>query len=432
MLCNVIATRKPRLYQGFRTVYLTLLFALCACSAKKDPPKTPPPVPVTVATSVLKTVPVQIKAIGNVEAFNTVSIKAQVNGAIARVHFREGDDVRKGALLFTIDPRPFDAALKQAEAALAKDRAQAKYAREQVGRYAALLKDGIVTQDQHDQLAANADAYDAAIAADRAAVDNARIQLGYCYIHSPIDGRTGNLAVKIGNLVKANDVPILVTINQITPILVTFTVPEKELGEIKNYLAEGKLKVDAVIPNDPKGPESGSISFLDNTVDMTTGTIKLKGTFANSGRRLWPGQFVNVVLILTTRPNSVVVPTRAVQTGQQGEFIFVVKKDNTVESRPVTVALALGEESVIGRGVNPGETVVTDGQLRLIPGAKVEVKQGQGTGDRGREIPRNRLKKIRATGNEYRRNIHSPAYRRHPWSCSPSLSSAWLLTGSCR
>jgi multidrug efflux system membrane fusion protein len=383
MSCYVVATRKPRPFPGLRTVYITLLFALCACSAKKEPPKAPPPVPVTVAIAVQKTVPVQIKAIGNVEAFNTVSIKAQVNGAISRVHFREGDDVRKGALLFTIDPRPFDAALKQADAAMAKDRAQAKFASEQVQRYGSLLKDGIVTQDQYDQLRANADAYEAAIASDRAAVDNARIQLGYCSIRSPIDGRTGNLAVKVGNLVKANDVPVLVTINQITPILVTFTVPEKELGQIKKYLAEGKLKVDAVIPNDPNGPESGSISFLDNAVDMTTGTIKLKGTFANTGRRLWPGQFINVVMTLTTRPNSVVVPTRAVQTGQQGEFIFVVKKDNAVESRPVTVALSLGEESVIGSGVNPGETVVTDGQLRLIPGAKVDVKQGQGTGDRG-------------------------------------------------
>lgn len=386
MKCFVIGARKPDILPGFNPVYIfifPLLIALCACSARKDPPKAPPPVPVTVAVAVQKDVPVQIRAIGNVEAFNTVSIKAQVNGAISRVHFREGDDVHKGALLFTIDPRPYDAALKQAEAALAKDRTQAKFASEQVQRYGSLLKDGIVTQDQYDQLRANADAYEAAIAADRAAVDNARIQLGYCYIHSPIDGRTGNLAVKTGNLVKANDVPILVTINQVTPILVTFTVPEKELGEIKNYLAAGKLKVDAVIPNDPKGPESGSISFLDNAVDMTTGTIKLKGTFANSGRRLWPGQFINVVMTLTTRPNSVVVPTLAVQTGQQGEFIFVVKKDNSVESRPVTVALSLGEESVIGRGVNPGETVVTDGQLRLVPGARVEVKQGQGTGDRG-------------------------------------------------
>jgi membrane fusion protein, multidrug efflux system len=374
MLCYLIAIRKPRFFRAFRTVSFILLFALGACSAGKEPPKARPPVPVTVAIAVQKTVPVQIKAIGNVEAYNTVAIKAQINGQVARVHFREGEAVRKGALLFTIDPRPFDAALKQAEAALAKDRAQAKFARDQVQRYAALLKDGIVTQDQYDQLAANADAYDAAIAADRAAVDNARIQLGYCYIRSPIDGRTGNLAVKTGNLVKANDVPVLVTINQIRPIFATFTVPEKELIEIKKYLAGGKLKVEVEIPNDSKAPENGTISFLDNTVDPTTGTIKLKGTFSNDAQRLWPGQFVNIVLTLTTRPNCVVLPTRAIQTGQQGQFVFVVKSDRSVDSRPVVTGDALDGESVIDRGINPGETVVTDGQLQLIPGSKVEIK----------------------------------------------------------
>jgi multidrug efflux system membrane fusion protein len=189
------------------------------------------------------------------------------------------------------------------------------------------------------------------------------------------------MAVKVGNLVKANDVPVLVTINQVSPIYATFTVPEKELSEIKKYRTMGNLKVEAAIPNDPNPAESGTISFIDNAVDTTTGTIKMKGTFANTGRRLWPGQFVNCIMTLTTIPNAVTVPTRAVQTGQQGTFIFVVKKDNTVESRPITVTLSMGDESVIGRGVNAGETVVTDGQLSLVPGAKVEVKQG--AGDRG-------------------------------------------------
>ena len=363
---------------------LVLLLSLGACSAKKEPPKAKPPSPVTVAISVQKDMPVQIRAIGNVEPYNTVSIKAQINGQIYRVHFREGQDVRKGDLLFTIDPRPFEAALKQAEAALVKDQAQANYTKEQVRRYGSLLKDGIVTQDQYDQLRANADSFDAAIAADRAGVDNAKVQLAYCYIHSPIDGRTGNLMVQVGNLVKANDVPVLVTINQVSPIYATFTVPEKDMMEIRKYLAGGKLKVDAIIPNDPRGPESGTISFLDNTVDSTTGTIKLKGTFANPSQRLWPGQFVNVVLTLTTRSNAVVVPTQAIQTGQQGQFVFVVKPDLTVETRPVVIGLAQGDESVIEKGVNPGEMVVTDGQLRLIPGTKVEVKQGTGTGEQGK------------------------------------------------
>ncbi len=359
----------------------SLFLSLSACSSKKEPPKERPPVPVVTAGVVRKSVPVQIRAIGNVEAYNTVSVKAQVNGTISRVHFTEGEDVRKGALLFTIDSRPFEAALRQAEATLARDRAQAKFAREQAKRYGSLLTDGIVTQDQSDQLTANADALEAAIAADRAAADNARIQLGYCYIRSPIDGRTGNLAVRTGNLVKANDVPVLVTINQLNPIYVTFTVPEKELLTIKQYLAGGKLGVDAVIPNDPKVPESGTISFLDNAVDTTTGTIKLKGTFPNTGRRLWPGQFVNVVLTLTSHPDALVVPTQALQTGQTGQFVFVVKPDRIVESRPVVTGEVIDGETVINSGLKAGETVVTDGHLQLAPGTKVVIKT---EGDKGR------------------------------------------------
>ncbi len=363
---------------------LLMVLPLAACSGEKKGVVTPnPPVPVTVTTPVVKTVPVQIRAIGNVEAYNTVSVKAQVNGQISRVHFREGQDVRKGELLFTIDPRPFKAALKQAEATLAKDQAQAMFAREQARRYGELLKDGIVTQDQYDQLRANADAYTAAINADRAQVENARIQLGYCFIRSPIDGRTGNLAVQVGNLVKANDVPVLVTINQISPIYATFSIPEKDLVELRKHMAGGPLRVDAQVPNDPAGPEEGTFSFLDNSVDSTTGTIRLKGTFPNRHHRLWPGQFVNVTLILTSRPNVVVIPTRAIQTGQEGQFVFVVKADRTVELRPVTVSMTLNDESVIDKGVGSGETVVTDGQLRLSPGAKVEVKATPATPAKG-------------------------------------------------
>jgi len=276
---------------------VSLLLVLCACSARKEAPKAKPPVPVTVASAVQKSVPVQIRAIGNVEAYNTVSIKAQINGQLARVHFTEGQDVRKGELLFTIDPRPFDAALKQAIAALAKDQAQAKYSKVQLSRYGSLLKDGIVTQDQYDQLRANADSFDLAIAADRAGIDNAKLQLEYCYIRAPISGRTGNLAVNVGNMVKANDVPVLVTINQISPIFATFSVPESDMVELRKYLGRG-IKVEAFVTGDEGRPESGSISFLDNTVDTTTGSIKLKGVFANSGRRLWPGQFVKVVITM--------------------------------------------------------------------------------------------------------------------------------------
>jgi membrane fusion protein, multidrug efflux system len=384
MECSIRGVREWRSLSVRSPLFacgLAILLVAGACSARKEPSPVRPPVPVTAAKAVRKDVPVQIRVIGNVEAYNSVSIKAQINGPVTRVHFREGDDVRKGAMLFTIDPRPFEAALRQAEAALAKDRAQAKYARDQVERYGSLLKEGIVTQDQYDQLAANADAYDAAIAADRANVDNARIQLGYCNIRSPIDGRTGNQAVKAGNLVKANDLPVLVTINQITPIYVTFTVPEKELPVIKRYLAAGKLTVDAVIPSDAKGSERGTITFLDNSVDATTGTIRLKGMFPNGDRRLWPGQFVNIVLTLTTIPGALVVPSQAVQTGQSGQYLFVVRGDRSVESRPVTTGEMDDGETVITGGLRPGETVVTDGQLQLVPGARVEIKGERAKGE---------------------------------------------------
>jgi len=356
--------------------------ALAACGAKDDKPAPRPPVPIRATVALQKTVPVQIRAIGNVEAFNTVSIKAQVSGVVAKVHFREGQDVRKGDLLFTIDPRPFEASLKQAEATLAKDRAQLRNAREQVKRYGSLLKDGIVTPEQYDQLETTAEALEATIAADRAAVDNARIQLGYCFIRSPITGRTGNLAVDVGNLVKANDLPILVTINQVFPIYATFTVPERDMVELRRYLRQG-LKVEASVTGDETAGESGTISFLDNAVDTATGTIKVKGTFANGNHRLWPGQFVTVVITLTSLPNAVVVPSQAVQTGQQGQFLFVVKPDQTVEMRPVTVGTTIGSETVISSGVKPGDRVVTDGQVRLTPGAKVVEagKPGPATGN---------------------------------------------------
>ncbi|HEY6839111.1 MAG TPA: efflux RND transporter periplasmic adaptor subunit [Geobacteraceae bacterium] len=351
---------------------------LAGCSGgKKEQPKTRPPVPINAAASVQKTVPYQIKAIGNVEAYNTVALKAQVSGVVSKVHFREGDDVKKGQLLFTIDPRPFEASLKQAEAALTKDSALARNAQEQVRRYGSLLKEGIVTQEQYDQLRTTAESYEATIVADRAAIDNAKILLGYCYIRAPIAGRTGNLAVNVGNMVKANDVPVLVTINQISPIYATFTVPERDMVEVRKYLGRG-VKVEAFVTGDGSRSEAGTISFFDNAVDPATGTIKLKGTFANGDRRLWPGQFVNVVLTLTNLPNAVVVPTQAIQTGQQGRYVFVVKQDQTVEQRPVTTGIAVGSETVIEKGVAAGETLVTDGQVRLVPGAKVELKQDKG------------------------------------------------------
>lgn len=352
------------------------LLCCTACTAKKGKPKAKPPVPVKVAQAVQKNVPVQVKAIGNIEAYTSVAIKSQVNGQIARVHFAEGSDVEKGALLISIDPEPFQATLSQCEAALAKDQAQANFARDQVNRYEGLLKDGIVTRDQFDLLRSNAESLSATLAADRAAVKNARIQLGYCSIRSPIAGRTGTIALHPGNLVKANDQAI-VTINQVRPVYATFSLPEKRLAEVKRAMAAGQLKIEAVIPNEPSGTEVGTISFLDNAVNPATGTIKLKGVFANTSRKLWPGQYTDVLITLASRQNAVVVPTHAIQTSQQGEFVYVVMPDNTVEMRQVTSAAAAGQEAVIEKGLAPGETVVTDGQLRLTPGTTVETKEKQ-------------------------------------------------------
>ncbi|HVB38726.1 MAG TPA: efflux RND transporter periplasmic adaptor subunit, partial [Vicinamibacterales bacterium] len=333
----------------------------------------PMAVPVTVGQVVEKAMPVELTVIGTVEAYSTVQVKSQVQGEILSVHFKEGDDVNKGDLLFNIDPSNFQATLQQAEANLARDTAQSNNAAQELKRYADLMKRGIATQEQYDTAHTSVASYEASIRADQATIDNAKLQLSYCSIRAPISGRTGALLVHAGNLVKVNDVP-LVVINQISPIYVTFAVPEAQLPDIKRYRAAGTLHVEATVPNDAGPSAKGTITFVDNAVDPTTGTIKLKGTFPNQDHRLWPGQFVNVVLTLTTQPNAIVVPTQAVQSGQQGQYVFVVKPDQTVESRPVELARTLGNEAVITTGLKPGETVVTDGQLRLVPGAKVSIK----------------------------------------------------------
>ncbi|MBZ5726713.1 MAG: efflux RND transporter periplasmic adaptor subunit [Acidobacteriia bacterium] len=372
-------------------------------------------VPVTVAMAAQKNVPVEVQVIGNVEAYSTITVKAQVGGQLIRVNFKEGDFVRKGDLLFTIDRRPLEAALNQAianvardeaalgqaEANLARDAAQAKYAESQAVRYARLFQDKIVSRDQAEQLRANADAVAQAVVADnaaiasakagigasQAAVENARVQLSYTEIRSPIDGRTGNLTVKQGNVVMANSMDLM-TINEVSPIYVTFAVPEAQLPAIKRYMAAGKLTVRARPQDDPGGEESGTLTFVDNAVDMTTGTIKLKGTFGNADHKLWPGQFVRVTLRLTTQNNAVVVPNQAIQSGQNGSFIYVVKADRTVEARPVTTGARVDQDMVVESGLEPGETVVTEGQLRLAPGTtRVLVRDGRGapSGEGGRK-----------------------------------------------
>jgi multidrug efflux system membrane fusion protein len=355
----------------------SLVFSTClSCTAKKEKPKSKAPVPVKIAQALKKDVPVQVKAIGNIEAYSTVDIKSQVSGQIARIHFPEGGDVEKVALLVSIDPEPFQSTVNQLEANLAKDQALAKFAREQANRYEGLLKDGIVTRDQYDLLLSNTESLAAVVTADRSALKNAKIQLGYCSIRSPISGRTGTIALQSGNLVKANDLPI-VTVNQITPIYVTFSLPEKRLAELKRGMAAGLMKIEAGIPGEQGSMETGTISFLDNTVNPATGTIKLKGVFNNKSRKLWPGQFTDVLITLSSRKDAVVVPTQAIQTSQQGEFVFVVKPDNSVEMRQITSAAVTGDETVVEKGLTAGETVVVDGQLRLTPGATVESKEKQ-------------------------------------------------------
>ena len=330
-------------------------------------------VPVVVQKAVKKDMPVQVMAVGAVEAVASVRVKPQVAGLLLKVHFQEGQTVRKGDLLFTIDPRPYQAAVAKAKANLTKNLAQAKTARELAARYENLVKKDYVTEEQYDQVRTNAEALEASVQGDRAEISNAQLQLNYCTIRSPITGKTGNLQVHAGNVVKANETD-MVQIHQTDPMYVTFSVPEEHLNEIRKHESQGSLQI---IVTDKAGnnPVTGELTFINNEVNQNTGTIVLKGTFPNSTNFLWPGEFTNVSMRLTTRPNSTVVPAQAVETGQQGQYVYVVKQDMTAEVRPVTVGATVGQETIIVKGLQPGETVVTDGQLRLLPGAKVEFKK---------------------------------------------------------
>jgi multidrug efflux system membrane fusion protein len=407
------------------------LYLLAGCSdggraqARSAPP---PPVPVGVATVAQKAVPLQVLAVGTVQAYTTVGIKSQVAGQIQTVHFKEGDEVKRGDLLFTIDPRPLAAAVRQAEANVAKDRAQLRQAeaargqrraeitqaqanldrdlaqlenaRVQEQRYRELVRKELVAREQYDQIRTALAAFEATVQADRAAIENARaaaqaadamvdnaraainaneamvetarLQLAYTTIRAPMDGRTGNLLVQAGNVVKSGEDNPLVVIAQVRPIYVSFGVPEHQLPAIKTYRARGPVQVEAKLEGG-RSSVVGAVTFMNNTVDPTTGTIQLKATFPNVDNALWPGQFVDVALTLTTE-QAIVVPARTVQAGQKGPFVFVVKPDLTVESRPVKPGRRLASELVIEQGLAPGERIVTDGQLRLVPGARVEIK----------------------------------------------------------
>ncbi len=366
--------------------------------------------PVVTAKVTEKDVPVDIAAIGNVEAYTSISVRAQVTGQLQEAFIHEGDYVKKGQTLFELDRRPFDAALQQAKAneatrkalleqskaQLARDAASAEYQQITAERQAALQQRGILSKDASDQARANADATKALVEADKAAVvsnqaqldaavaavDTARVQLDYCTIKSPIDGRTGNLSVKVGNLVTANNTELM-TIAQVQPVYVTFTVPAVHLPTVKQHMTDNELQVTATPQDTSAQPAVGHLTFVDNAVDVTTDTIKLKATFDNPERRLWPGQFARVSLRLTTLPHAIVVPSQAVQTGQDGQYVFVVKQDSTVEQRAVTANQHVDQDTVIEKGLNPGEVVVTEGQLRLEPGSRVTTDLNAPNGGRG-------------------------------------------------
>jgi multidrug efflux system membrane fusion protein len=417
---------------------LALVPVLAGCSdrAVVNASQAPAAVPVTVGESLRKTVPIQVSAVGNVQALTTVGVKSQINGQVVAVHFKDGQELKRGDLLFTIDARPFEAALRQAQATVARDTAQLgqaeaalgqreaevqqaqanlerdlaqlENARTQERRYRGLVEKELIAREQYDQIRTNLTALEATVQAGRAAIENAkaslvaaraavenaraviraneaavdsaRLQLGYTTIRSPLDGRTGSALVQAGNIVKANDESPMVVINQVRPISLTFAVPEQYLDDVRHDVRRARagrpLRVEARLPNQSQVIATGELTFVNNTVDPQTGTVQLKATFANADNALWPGQFLEAVLTLSER-TAVVVPSPAIQPGQRGPYVFVVKPDLTVEARPVQPGLRLGAETIVDRGLEPGERVVTDGHLRLVPGAKVEIKPAQ-------------------------------------------------------
>lgn len=360
-------------------ICLTSIGFISACERKQSQPTERPPAPVSVAMVEQRDIPDQIAAIGNVEAYQIVQVRSQVNGQIERIYFKEGDDVKSGQQLFQLDKRPFQAELERATGQLARDQAQAENSGIQAGRYTDLEKQGIVSHEQAEQLRSQAKADAALVDADKAALSAARVQLQYTDIYSPLDARTGALLINAGNLVKANDTPFLVQLNQVSPIYVTFSVPESDLGRVRQRFSSGQLRVLAVPKGSADGGLEGRLTFIDNGVDTSTGTFKLKATFENRDKRLWPGEFVDVALVLATQKSVVVVPTRAVQSGQQGDYVYVLRNDNTAESRPVKIGGAYKDLTLVAEGLHSGEQVIVEGQLRLAPNAKVVVQNAAGS-----------------------------------------------------
>jgi multidrug efflux system membrane fusion protein len=374
---TVLARSKSKFLFGAERWFLPapflILLVASGCSKQQAAPAPrAAAIPVIVSKVTQRAMPVQVTAIGNVGGYS-VSVEAQVAGELLEVHFKEGDFVRKGQLLLTIDPRPYEAALAQVQATLTRDKAVAANSRAQAQRFMKLLADGIVSPSDADASRSAADASEATVAADEATLKTAQLNLEYCKIYSPMDGRTGSVVIKPGNLVKVADVPIVV-IKRLSPIPVDFNVPQEYLPDIKKYMAAGPLRVVATVPNGSGRPEVGKLVFIDNAIDTTTGTIRLRALFENSSNALWPGLYVNTLMTLAQQSNATVVPAQAITAGQQGAFVYVVQADGTVAPRPVASSRSVEGLAVIDKGLEPGETVVTDGQVRLVPGAKVQIK----------------------------------------------------------
>ncbi len=372
----------PRFRPGPRTLRARTLAALAlaaalmatatGCGGQKRVGR--PRVPVSVAAVQKRTVPYTLTATGTVEAIRTAQVGSQVGGVVTRVAFREGQEVEQGQLLFQLDPRPFRAALDQARAALQRDHAQAEIARANADRARALFDQQVISQADWDAARTTLDTARGTVMADSAAVQNARLNLEYASIRAPIPGQTGRLMVHEGDLVKAATSDPLVTINQLRPVRVSFTVPDKEVSLVQRYRDRQPTVTVRLSPSDAAGID-GSLAFVDNAVDVSSGTLLLKGEFANRDGRLIPGQFVDVRLVLYEEPNALVVPDAAVTSGQQGTFVYLMNPDSTVVPRPVTIERTMDGMVVVKDGLQPGQIVVTDGQLRLSPGARVMVRR---------------------------------------------------------
>jgi multidrug efflux system membrane fusion protein len=371
---------------GKRTAILVGLVAILAAGGliayvssdsrarEKPAAKGPAAVPVAVVAAAQQTVPVRLQAIGNVEAYTSVAVKSRVDGQILEVQFREGQEVKKGEVLFRIDARPFEAAFKQAEAQALRDAASRDQAASQERRYQELLEKNFVSKDAYAQYRTNSQTAQATAKATEAALENAKLNLEYTVIRSPIDGYVGRALLQAGNMVKANDTISLVVINQVKPVYVSFAIPEQKLATVRELMRKNPLKVEVTVPGGDKPLAEGRIAFLDNAVDQTTGTIKVRAVFDNADAALWPGQFYTVRVRLYDQENAIVVPSRALQTGPNGQFVYIVKEDMTVELRKVVVSRSEGDTAVLAEGgVAKGEKVVVRGALRLAPGAKVMV-----------------------------------------------------------